>query len=101
MHLVYLDSVTDIEIGQTSRATPASLGESYESFSITGVVPLGADTVRAFYAISSYGGISSQRLYLDDAVLRVVPEPSTVQFSLLGGFFVWFLRRKHCRRLTR
>jgi hypothetical protein len=100
MHLEYRDSVNDMEIGQTPLATPSSLGFSYELFSITGVVPSGADTVRAFYAINSFEGISSQRLYLDDAVLRVVPEPSTVQLSLLGGLSVWFLRRNHCRRLA-
>ncbi|MBT8046718.1 MAG: PEP-CTERM sorting domain-containing protein, partial [Pontiella sp.] len=51
-----------------------------------------------FYAINSFQGISRQRLYLDDAVLRVVPEPSTVQLSLLGGYSTWLLRRKKCRR---
>ena len=93
VRLEYRDSLRDVEIGRTPNAKPSSLGASYELFSITGVVPAGADTVRATYAINSSGGVAHQRLYLDDAALRVVPEPATLGLLGLISGGIWFKRR--------
>lgn len=86
IRLEYLDSGTGTEIGSTPNATPDALGAAYEPFAITGTVPVGADTVRAVYAVSSFGGPIRQRIYVDDVSLRIIPEPASLLLLIgLGG----------------
>jgi hypothetical protein len=85
MRMEYRNSASNVEISRTVNATPVSLGADYEKFSITGIVPTAADTVRAVYAIQSFGGVKSQRIYLDDASLtKVVPEPTSLYLLVIG-----------------
>lgn len=86
MRMEFRKSATNTEIGRTLNATPTSLGATYEKLSVTGVVPAGADTVRTVYAIQSFTGVTSQRIYLDDASLTVaVPEPGSLWLIGIGG----------------
>ncbi len=86
----YRDSVTDTEISRTANMTPASLGTDYELFSFQDTVPVGADTARWVYAIQSFGGPATQKVYVDNASLT--PEPATAALLGVGGLLM--LRRR-------
>lgn len=92
MRFEYRNSVSHSEVGRTANFKPASLGPDYAPFSMMGVVPGNADTVRAVYAIQSFSGPANQRLYLDDASLVVIPEPTSA--ALLGIAVIGSCRRR-------
>lgn len=97
MRLEYVHSGTGAEIAKTANFRPAALGTSYEPFGITGVVPAGADTVRAVYAISSFSGKpASQRIYVDDASVAVIPEPTSLVLLgyVIGAAIVCYRRKE-------
>ncbi|MGE3181079.1 MAG: PEP-CTERM sorting domain-containing protein [Phycisphaerae bacterium] len=83
------DSVNNVEIARTPNMTTIPSG-SYTQFSISDVVPFGADTARVVYAIQTFGGdgpSNSGEVYIDDASFSVIPEPSTLaMLSLVVGF---------------
>ncbi len=82
MRMEFRDSVGNTEISRTGNMTPASLGSEYEQFGFSAVVPAGADTIRAVYAIQSFGAAPPQKVFVDDASVTVIPEPAS--FALLG-----------------
>lgn len=92
MRLEFRNSISDTEISRTPNAIPVTLGAEYELFSLSGEVPVGADLIRAVYAIQSFGGTLNQQIFVDDASLTgVVPEPaSLLLFGLtaIGGAVV-------------
>jgi hypothetical protein len=94
MRMEYRNSTSDTEISRTANATPATLGAEYELFSLSGVVPAGADLIRAVYAIQSFGGTLNQQIFVDDASLTgVIPEPASIVLLGLSGLALVGIRR--------
>ncbi len=89
IRMEFRDSVADIEIARTGNLVPA-LTSAYTPWSITDVVPAGADSVRAVYAIQSFGAGPNQIVYVDD--ISFVPEPASMALLGLGGLAM--LRRR-------
>lgn len=81
IRIEWRDSVSNTEITRTSNLVPTTTGD-YTEFSLSSVVPAGADTARAVYAIQSFGGVLTQQVFLDDMSFTAVPEPAS--FALLG-----------------
>ena len=72
------------EIGRTPNLT-TSPTDAYSLLSLTANVPAGADTARVVYAIQTFtnGALPDVgTVYVDDASVTTVPEPSTL--ALLG-----------------
>ncbi len=94
IRIEWRDSVADVEISRTATLTPTP-GGTYEPFSLTAMVPVGADTARVVYAIQSFGGASDQLVYVDDTSFAIVtPEPTTLGLlSLAGLMLIGFKRR--------
>lgn len=86
----FRNSVSNTEISRTPNMSFTGLGSDYESFSLSEVVPAGANTVRVVYAIQSFGGELNQQIFVDD--LTFVPEPAS--FALLGLGGLAMLRRR-------
>lgn len=94
IRLEWRDSVQDTEISRTANFSPTP-GSDYEPFSMTSVVPAGADLARAVYAIQSFGGAVSQDVFVDDISFFIVPEPGSLgMLSLLGLALIGALRRR-------
>ena len=75
----------------------------YTEFSLTAPVPAGADTARVVYAIQTFGGgpTNNGTIFLDDASLTVIPEPSTLALLALGGCGFFALKRSRALRRQR
>ncbi|NNF67546.1 MAG: hypothetical protein HKM98_08560, partial [Gammaproteobacteria bacterium] len=65
IRIEWRDSVTDTEISRTGNLMPI-LSNTYEPFSLTAIVPPGADTARVVFAIQSFSGALNQVVFLDD-----------------------------------
>lgn len=89
------DSVNDVEITRTPNSAP-SVGDQYEEFILSDVVPAGADTARVVYAIQSFGAGVPQSVFVDDANFNfeAIPEPSTLALVGLSGLALAALRRR-------
>lgn len=88
------DSGSDTEISRTPSSTTAPLGSAYEMFSLSGEVPIGADTARLVYAIQTFGGdgpTNTGAIYLDDMSFALVPTPGSA--ALLGFAGLGLVRR--------
>lgn len=94
MRIEFRDSVGNTEISRTSNFTPASLGTDYELFSVNAVMPAGSDTARVVYAIQSFGGVLDQQIFVDDASVTVIPEPTSVGLMGLAGLAIATMRRR-------
>ena len=93
IRIEWRDSVNDVEISRTPNSTPMP-GTEYELFSYDEVVPAGADTARAVYAIQSFGGVVNQQLFLDDFSFTAVPEPASLGLLGMGLCMLLGLRRR-------
>jgi hypothetical protein len=86
IRIEWRNSISNTEISRTPNLTTAP-GNDYGLFSLPSVVPVGADSARAVYAIQTFGGepgpTNTGLVYIDD-VSFVVPEPATAM--LLGMF---------------
>lgn len=91
------NSGTDTEISRTPNFVPTP-GSSYEAFSLSAVVPAGADTARVVYAIQSFGSANNQTVYVDDVSFTTdaveTPAPATLGLLGLGGLMMLIRRRR-------
>jgi hypothetical protein len=92
IRIEYRDSVNDVEISRTANFTPI-VGTEWEEFSLTDIVPAGADTARAVYAIQSFGAGVSQQVFVDDTYFQV-PEPASIALLGCAGLAIATLRRR-------
>jgi hypothetical protein len=81
----------DTEVSRTPNLTTPPTGQ-YTPFSLSSVVPAGADTARVVYAIQTFGSEPSNNgtVYVDD--VSFVPEPGTA-FLVGAGAVLLMLRR--------
>lgn len=80
-----------------SLFTTTILGNTYEQFSHSAVVPAGVTGAAITYAIASFtpGATGASQVYLDDLSASVViPEPATVGLLLLGSLSLVGCRRR-------
>ncbi len=95
IRIEWRNSISNTEISRTPNSTliPSS---TYSQFSMTAVVPVGADLARVVYAIQSFSTspLGNGTVYVDDVSFTVVPEPSTMALLSLGGLALVALRRQ-------
>ena len=87
------DSINNVEINRTPNSSTAPSSTAYEMFSLTGIVPAGADTARVVYAIQTFGGdgpTNTGTVYLDD--MNFIPAPGSL--GLLAGAGLVASRRR-------
>lgn len=88
VRIEWRNSVSDTEISRTPNQTPLT-GTAYSEFSLPSIVPAGADTARAVYALATFGtpAQGGGTVNIDDFSFVVVPEPATlalIGMSLVG-----------------
>ena len=84
LRIEWFDSSTGMEVGRTPDLMPDP-GETYEQFSLTDVVPEGADSANVVLALQSFTGPAGLNVvFLDDASFTVVPLPGGL-IMLLGA----------------
>lgn len=91
IRIEWRDSVGNTEISRTGNLVPTLTPGVYTQWSLTDVVPVGADTARVVYAIQSFGAGPNQLHYVDDT--SVIPEPASLALLGLGGLAM--LRRRN------
>jgi hypothetical protein len=95
MRIEWRNSVSNTEISRTPNLTPVP-GSSYTLFEVNSVVPVGADTARAVFAIQTFGPqpTNNGTVFVDDASFEVVPEPATAGVLAFGALALTRLRRR-------
>lgn len=94
VRIEWRDSVTNTEITRTPNSLPVA-GSDYTPFSLTAIVPPGADTARAVYALATFATIppAGGTVFLDDFSF-VVPEPSALGLLAVGSVALARMRRR-------
>jgi hypothetical protein len=92
IRIEWRNSATDTEVSRTPNLVPA-LTSQYAPFTLSSVVPAGANTARVVYAIQSFGpgATNTGVIYVDD--VSFVPEPSSALLCL-GGLGLAAMRRR-------
>jgi len=87
------NSAANTEVGRTPNLTTPPTAQ-YTAFSLTSVVPAGADTARVVYAIQTFGAepTNTGTVYVDD--VSFVPEPGSALVMGAGGFLLAMRRRR-------
>jgi hypothetical protein len=88
VRIEWRDSVSNTEVTRTPNLLPVS-GAAYSEFVLPSIVPAGADTARAVYAMATFGTPpqGGGTIYIDDFSFVAVPEPATmalIGMSLVG-----------------
>jgi hypothetical protein len=74
------------EVGRTPNLSPIPTSQ-YTPFSLTAVVPAGADTARVVYAIQTFSPEPTNNgiIYIDDVSFDVIPEPASLTLAAVAG----------------
>jgi hypothetical protein len=93
VRIEWRNSVSDTEITRTPNLLPVA-GSDYTPFSLTAMVPAGADTARAVYALATFATIppAGGTVFIDD--FSFVPEPSALTLLGVGSLGLVRLRRR-------
>ena len=93
VRIEWRNSTSNTEVGRTPNLTVLPTGQ-YAPFTLTGVVPLGADTARVVYAIQTFGPEPTNNgvVYVDDA--SFIPEPASPLLLTLAGLGLAMRRRR-------
>ena len=97
VRIEWRNSVTNMEVARTPNSTPVPTG-AYGQFTLTSVVPAGANTARAVYAIQSFSTnpLGSGGVNIDDFSF-FVPEPAGAALLGLGALVIVVrARRRRC-----
>lgn len=98
MRIEWRNAAGNNEVARTPNFVPtASITTDYQQFTVSGLVPAGADTARVVYAIQTFSGGAGNTgtLFVDDASF-VVPEPATI--GLFGIALVGSIGMRRHRR---
>jgi hypothetical protein len=98
IRIEWRNSVSDMEISRTPNLTPVPT-DQYRPFSLTAMVPAGADTARVVYAIQTFGPqpTNNGTVFLDDMYF-VIPEPTALSLLAFGSMGLAAVRRQRARR---
>jgi len=94
IRIEWRNSLSNSEVSRTQNYAPVPLA-AYSLFSMTGLIPAGADTARVVYAVQSFSTnpLGNGDVFVDDASF-VVPEPSTMALFGLGALALMAARRQ-------
>lgn len=92
IRIEWRDSVANVEISRTPNFTPVP-GADYEPFTLSAMVPAGADTARVTYAIQTFGPgpTDTGTILIDD--VSFIPAPGAAALAL-GGLALGLRRRR-------
>jgi hypothetical protein len=80
------NTVSNTEVARTPNSATAPTSTAYEPFSLTAMVPAGANSGRFVYAIQTFGSepgpTNTGTIFLDD--LSMVPEPTSALLAVAG-----------------
>jgi hypothetical protein len=81
--------ISGIEIARTGNLIP-TVTDEFSKFSLSGVAPQGAESVRTVYAAVSFGNVLTQQIFVDDFSLDVVNVAAPNMIALFGLTIIGF-----------
>jgi hypothetical protein len=92
IRIEWRNSTTNAEISRTPNLVPVLTGQ-YAPFTLSSVVPAGANTARVVYAIQSFGPGATNTGVINVDDVSFVPEPSSALLCV-GGLGLAAMRRR-------
>jgi hypothetical protein len=94
IRIEWRNSGSNTEITRTPNFSPVPT-DQYSPFSLTAMVPAGADTARVVYAIQTFGPepTNNGTVFLDDMSF-VIPEPTALSLLAFGSMGLVRVRRR-------